>query len=443
MDEPDPLSDDARDEYRCPGQRFPISRAVHLARLASFYPRCRCCEHRHDTGLLSPRKVQQLVAVAESRPAGSLFREEGVGGVYLNDLTPADARRIAATFATVLRCEGDGPAAGDARREEGKETTPTLLPPSSFISHPFAVVLGGDGRALTAELVAAACEGLRFAGCEVIDVGPVTSACLAFAVQRAHAAGGLLVGNSGTEPHEAAITFWARGGRPISAGPLLTDIRQGLLADSDHRTKVFGDVRLESAAEEYLVAMAGYYHGLRPLRVIVRSSSQPFFHFLRQLADRVACEIVPSRAARQELPDQIRENAAHFAVEVCGNGEACRVWNEQGREVDAGLLLRLLAFRFRPPQTVVVDGEMSGSVVADLEQEGFRVVRSGPSRASLAVVMQANDAALGAGAGGRFWHRDLGLPVPDALMTVTAILILLSRSDAPLSRVLDQLAAGK
>ena len=39
---------------------------------------------------------------------------------------------------------------------------------------------------------------------------------------------------------------------------------------------------------------------------------------------------------------------------------------------------------------------------------------------------------------GRFWHAEAGLPLCDALMTVTRLLIALSHGDEPLSQVLDR-----
>jgi phosphomannomutase len=52
--------------------------------------------------------------------------------------------------------------------------------------------------------------------------------------------------------------------------------------------------------------------------------------------------------------------------------------------------------------------------------------------------MREHGAALGGGPSGRFWHSEAGLPLCDALMTVTRLLIALSRADEPLSKVLDR-----
>jgi phosphomannomutase len=52
--------------------------------------------------------------------------------------------------------------------------------------------------------------------------------------------------------------------------------------------------------------------------------------------------------------------------------------------------------------------------------------------------MKAENAILGGGPSGRFWHAVAGVPLPDALMTVTRLLVLLSRGDEPFSAVLDR-----
>ena len=54
--------------YHCPGEHYSISRAIHLARLASFYDKCRDCPHAHDDGgLLSAARRKQLDARPQPR----------------------------------------------------------------------------------------------------------------------------------------------------------------------------------------------------------------------------------------------------------------------------------------------------------------------------------------------------------------------------------------
>ena len=148
--------------YRCPDELHPITRAVHLGRLAAFYPACRQCPLRDDTGTLSPRQVAQLAETGQQRQTQSVFSDEGVGGVYLNDLTPAAARDIAAAFGVLLRGEGRGTGGGgpdkkgEGRGERGRELqvrnpkseirNPKLPIPNPQSLIPRSSLLGTGGR---------------------------------------------------------------------------------------------------------------------------------------------------------------------------------------------------------------------------------------------------------------------------------------------------------
>ncbi len=309
--------------YCCPGQQHPISRAVHLGRLAAFYPACRQCPHRDDTGTLSPRQVEQFEEVQASHRPRSLFHDEGAGGVYLNDLSPAAARNIAAAFGHLF------------------SDPQSPIPNSSAIPNP-SILLAGDGRAITAEVSAAASEGLRASSCNVVDVGPATAACLAFAVHHLSAAGGLLVGNPSEKPHVVGLQFWAAGPKPLSAGgslePVIQFYHSGISPARRH-----GALRRFQADGPYLAAVAKCYHALRPLRVVIDSASGPLVAYLRKLTATVACQVIPSRVAPRDLPEQVRTDAAHFAACVDGDGETCRVLDERGQPVPAERLLLLLA----------------------------------------------------------------------------------------------------
>ena len=119
-------------EYRCPDETYTISRAVHLGRLTRFFAGCRHCPHAADTGALPPRQVKRLREVGPREPRRPLFHGEGAGGVYGNELTPADARRMAAAFGLCLRRESATPStplavvAGD-----GRPVAPPWSPPSA------------------------------------------------------------------------------------------------------------------------------------------------------------------------------------------------------------------------------------------------------------------------------------------------------------------------
>jgi phosphomannomutase/phosphoglucomutase len=320
---------------------------------------------------------------------------------------------------------------------------------------PVALV-AGDGRPLTAELVAAVAEGLRWTGCHVVDLGAASAPCVAVAVDHLQAAGGLLVGNPLDQPHTAGLKFWAPGPRPLSAGGGLDELqdidRQGV----DRPTRAFGSTRRFQADGPYLADLAQSYHALRPLRLVLDTSCPPVMGYLRRLTEAVACEIIPGHVPHQTLAskgptaapegkpwEQITAQAAHFGARVGDDGEICQLWDERGHAVSAERLFVLLArqqLHDQPAATIVLECDTPPRVARTISAAGGRTITAAPGRAAMAEAIRGSGAVLGGGPSGRFWFA-VGPAAADALRVLTQTLVLLSRSDRRLSEVLDAEAA--
>ncbi|MDY0165927.1 MAG: hypothetical protein RBS80_05240 [Thermoguttaceae bacterium] len=419
-------------EYRCPGERYAISRAVHLGRLARFYPGCRNCKHRHDTGTLSQRQAKRLSETEHRGHKPALFQTEEVGGGALGTLVPGTAHDLAAALGICLArglFDPLSPSSGAVRTE----------------THEPAVVVAGDGRPAVAELVAAACKGLRWAGCNVVDLGPASSACLLFAADHLGAAGGLLVGSGQGGPHRVGLKLFGPGSIPFSHDRGLDVVQRQFEQGVDRPTRRFGGLRRFQSEGPYLDLLRPHYHAIRPLRFVLDNACRPVEDYLNQLIGGLACRAVAGSADGTRLSERVVAEEAHFGLHIDDDGERCRAVDERGREVEPGRLLRLIARRL-----VGGGGESAGTIVVprDIEwpQVGggpdppctVEVVRSEPTRAAMAAVMRRSEAACGGTPDGRIWYGTAAAPLPDALHTLTHLLALLSRSDRPFSMVLDR-----
>jgi phosphomannomutase len=105
------------------------------------------------------------------------------------------------------------------------------------------------------------------------------------------------------------------------------------------------------------------------------------------------------------------------------------------------LLLARHLLADQPDGIIVLEDGTSPAVARQLESIGGQVVFSDPRRSEMATAMREHDALLAGGPSRRFWHSCNGCPLPDALMTLTLLLVILSRSDRRLSEVLDREAA--
>jgi len=331
-------------EYHCPGEEYPISRAVHLGRLARFYPACRQCMHRDDTGTLSDRQVSQLIETRSRAENPSWFSAEGATGVCPNELGIDAVQAITVAFGLremrriVARSVSEGPLASLAYAS-GYDVS---VNPRSESAEPPLVVLGSDGRAMTAELVATAAESLRCAGCNLIDVGAVTSACMAWAIDHWQAAGGILIGNTDDRPQTVGLKFWSDGARPLSAGHGLDEIEAMCGVPAERPTRTFGSRQRFQAADLYLATLAEHYHALRPLRFVIGTMSLAVGNYVQKLIAGGACRASIAPLRWNDLIEQVRVQKAHFGLHVSNDGEIVRLADECGNEIPAERLLLLL-----------------------------------------------------------------------------------------------------
>ena len=456
--------------------------------MAQFYPGCRECPHRDDTQTLSAKHVARMAETRGRVPPQTLFCDEGVEGIYPNDLRPEVVREMAIALGMSLR-----------RRSTQGTTGATGVSPvlNQDVGNPL-VVIAGDGRPVAGELVAGVAEGLRWAGCHVVDIGPASSACLTFAIDHLRASGGILVGHTGAQSHTAALKFWAAGPRPLSAGESLEGVQRIYREGTDRPTRDYGPIERFRADVPYLAAMVDHYHALRPLRFVLDTPSRPVARYIETLTEKTACRILPRRSGTGGLGGQVPADQAHFGVRIDGDGETCRAVDERGDEVSAEQLLLIVTdgwHRFsnrcgsatrgrgeldrpmdgdtdeslplgpvnRPIQgnllglrptgsrtgatrgsrtsatqeaTIVLENESSEQLADAIRAHGWKIVRSDSRRAEMERTLREHNATLGGGPSGRFWYAPDGLPLPDALMTLTRLLVLLSRSDQPLSEVI-------
>jgi phosphomannomutase len=437
MDDRSLAIDRTRPVYRCPGQSYSIDQAVHLGRLAAFYPDCRCCVHRGDTALLAPLQIRQWAELDARQRHGPRCTAEGLEGYSLNEISPSIVRHWAAALGMAL-----------TRRRGASPSAP-------------AVLVGSDGHWTSAELVAAACQALQWAGCRTLEIGAVTGASLAAATHRYQADAALLIGNTTGEPHSIGLKLWGHAGRPWSSPGDLDRVREFYESKIDRPKRRGGGLERASAGEAYLAPLVSLFHGLRPLRFVVDTTCEPLLQYLRKLNAQAACEVLRPRqsdstlftadagqpfVARrlQHLAGQLLDAKAHWGLWIDGHGEACFLIDDQGRPVECETLFWTLAnyiLRAQPGATLVVERQAGGELEQALTRVGARVVRADATRQAVSQAMHADGAVFGGGASGRFWYA--GEPAaPDALLTLSLVLTILSQSDRPISEVVDAAAAA-
>ncbi len=383
------LTDRSGRSIVCPGDGALISHSIHLGRLAAFYPPCRNCEHRDAR--LSAGKPSATGSPPPNRAAlpdvaQDLFGDEGLLGVVENQI---DAR-VVRSFAAAVGIE-----ARESRRcRERGDATPRLA-------------LAADGRSVAADLLAAASEGARHAGCRIVELEPLTAPALATSIVDIGADGGLFIGNSIGAAHTVGVRAWDAEGAPLSAGDRLTRIRRIYQAGAARPVRSGGGVERRAVAAAYLASCEPLFHALRPLRFILDTSSPVFNAWIGRLTSATACRVLVARGPLSEPSSQPNKIAAHPPR----HGRP--LWaNFRERRVRS---LAAQTFDDHADFGIWIDGDGERASIVD---ERGRVVSSERLLLALAPFGVASPAA-------------------DALLLLGRLLALLSRSDAPLSAVLD------
>ena len=345
--------------------------------------------------------------------ADLLWTDEGVSGVCHNQLTGQLAHRVARAFATHIIEHNQ-----DARR---------------------TILVAGDGRPLTVELVAATAESIQWCGCDVIELSDASSGGLTLAIHKFQAHGGVLIGNGPSESHTASLTFFAAGGKPLSCDGCLGQIKTR--SDRGHARPVrsAGNLTRGSIDAEYGAAFQNYLGFQRISRIVIDSASGPLMRWLKQLLP-AGCQLIrpqtyPMVAASSAKPSkpgptfrqhrekmiarQIIADAAEFGIWIDGNGEACTVIDDRGLPIAPQTLVTLLA---KCPT------DESDEIVTFVENK---------TRESTYLQLSAGNTTLATDSQGRIWHRTAdGAYQLDALYVLARLFAMLKLTGRPLRKLL-------
>jgi phosphomannomutase len=324
-------------------------------------------------------------------------------------------------------------------------------------------LVASDHRPWTLEPLAAASDGLRHAGCRVVELEACTAGLLAWAVAHRGAAGGLLIGNPGTHGRALGISFFGPQAQPWSAGGPLDQVRALTERPPARGSRAAPGRQRALATPDYLAQGAQWFYALRPLRVVFDSLSQPLQALAATALHPTGCQLL-SASAVADIPVRcpappgaagpaprrrlaavqaaVLAQRADLGLWADGQGQACVCVDELGQTVSPARLLAALAVhQLQPdaPPALVLGQDVDPDLAGLLAARGLTTVHSGASCSALWDAMCQSGAPLGGNASGYLLLGRLR-PTADALWVLGHLLTLLSRSDRPLSQVLDDAA---
>ncbi|HEV3299571.1 MAG TPA: hypothetical protein VG055_08010 [Planctomycetaceae bacterium] len=429
--------------YICPGESHPISRSVHLARLAAAFPACRECPLRDEGSRIAVRDLASIELDAPPKPQRELIAAGGLRGIFLNAITRRVADTVATRFAESLWERAPVRSPNDGIDRGARLSRPT-------------VVVGYDERPSSPTIFAAAVAALRRMGCHVIDVGLATKPCFWFAVDHLHASGGLFVTGSGTEPAWTGMDFLWEGARPASVEEVSHFRSWG---DPNQKPETFrltrptrtaGTERMFQAAALYEASLAKHFSGIQLQKIALACSSPLVVQLLQRLlkgpSREVLCTELPVKIrnptrrrdeAILRLSTTVRESQAQLGILIDDDGQRCGFIDERGRHVSASAIARLvvpLLLAEQPGSTVVLEPAALVELRPLIEAMGARCQTDAGDLDSMSAAIRDFRAVYGGGDSGRHWFLD-GYANCDACLISGRVLAVLSGANQPFSQL--------
>lgn len=359
--------------------------------------------------------MEKPVDSAGSVPARELFRAYDIRGVVGSGLDAAVARAIGAAIGSEAMARGCAP-----------------------------VVVGRDGRLSGPELVDGLIAGLRGTGCDVVDIGMVTTPVLYFAAMLVGSGSGVQVTGSHNPPDYNGFKIMLGGhtlhGDAISG--LHDRLRRGDLRDA-----AAGSLTQRDVSADYLDRLVNDIDLARPCRVVVDCGNGVAGALVPDALSRLGCAVDalycevdgrfpnhhpdPSNPANLvDLIARVRQTDADIGLAFDGDGDRVGVVDADGKIIWADRLMMLFAesvLASNPGAEILFDVKCSAHLAKLIASAGGRPTMWRTGHSLIKARLKETGAPLAGEMSGHIFFNDRWGGFDDGLYAAARLLEILSR----------------
>jgi phosphomannomutase/phosphoglucomutase len=355
----------------------------------------------------------------------TIFRQYDIRGVAWENLHPQVCTVLGAAYGTMIN-EGGGSK----------------------------VVVGRDGRTSSPDLSRALISGLVGTGCQVSDLGVVTTPMVYFAVKHHSADGGLAVTASHNPPQYNGLKL-RKGPLPFT-GAEIQQLRE--LAEAGPFREGTGSLSRDSSLKEaYLTAIEQRVEIRESFKVVVDAGNGATGLVAPDLFRRLGCEVteiycdldgrfphhLPDPGENKNMQDlvaAVREHQADLGFAYDGDGDRLGLVTDSGEIMSGDLIVALIAGQMlKRERGVVVFDLLSSRSLIDVIEEGGGVPRMAPTGYTRVMAeVQRSQALVGGEASGHIFFGDELFDFDDGIFASAKVLEALSRA----GRKPSELVAG-
>ncbi len=352
-----------------------------------------------------------------------IFRAYDIRGVYGEDLDEEVAELIGLGYGTLLGNKGK-------------------------------VVVGRDVRLSGEVLANAVARGLSRAGCDVLDLGMVTTPMVYFSTVHFKVNGGVQVTASHNPPEWNGFKLVKPGGATLSAGAGMEELKDIVLNKRFREVDKRGQIEKVDALTPYVEFIASRFHLDGKLTIAVDYSNGATTIPLPRIAEKLGLEIkaindVPDGRFPAHLPEPNEETlkdlqnfvvkmGADFGAGFDGDGDRVVFVDGRGRIIPGDITLAIYVKHLEKKGKVVFDVSSSSALREIILEMGCEPVEMRVGRAFLLNAVREQNAVIGGEKSNHFYFPEIW-GFDDAVYATLKMAEIVLKSGKRLSQLVDEI----
>jgi phosphomannomutase len=322
------------------------------------------------------------------------------------------------------------------------------------------VAVGRDMRLSSPELYEGLTRGMAEGGCDVIDIGLVSTDCLYFAVGKFGYDAGVMITASHNPPEYNGFKMCRKEAVPLSGEAGIDQIKGLILKDAFAPPRKLGTVEkrdIEEAYEQHLLSFVDKDR-IKPFNVVIDAGNGMAGKIVPRLFSHLDCEIIPmffelDGSFPHHLASPIEpENIAPLRERVLAesadlgaafDGDADRMFlvDEKAQPLGGDMVTALVAKNLLKKEkgaTILYNLICSKSVPQVIESSGGKPIRTRVGHALIKPLMKKHNAIFGGEHSGHFYFRNNWF-ADSGLIALLVCLELISEENKPLSALIESI----
>jgi len=355
-----------------------------------------------------------------------MFRAYDIRGIYGKDLTDDFAEKIGKGFGT-------------------------------FIGAGKKLAVGRDVRVGSEQLKNAVAKGLVSTGCQVDDLGIVTTPILYFGIAHKDKDGGVMVTASHNPPEWNGLKLCREKGVIVGQGSGMEEIRNIIARATFSEVAKKGKVETyEGIVDEYARFVLDKIRIMRKLKVVLDTGNSVPGIVAPMLFRQMGCRVEvlnekldgtfpsrspePNEASLQQLVSTVEKTKADFGVGYDGDGDRAVFVDDNGRILtgDFASIIFAQAFITKWKRKVVYDISCSSAVEEAIKAKGGVPVVERVGRPFMMDRVLREKAVFGGERSGHFYFPDI-YGLDDGTFASLKMAEILSGGDTHLSQMIDRI----